>query len=56
MNKEIFAKNFDLRSYTTIKVGGIAEFFAEPRNTNEFLFLIKWANLNKLRCQIIGAG
>jgi len=56
MNKKIFAKNFNLSSYTTIKVGGVAEYFAEPRNTDEFSFLVKWAKLNKQRCQIIGAG
>ncbi|MDC3146966.1 UDP-N-acetylmuramate dehydrogenase [Prochlorococcus sp. AH-716-I09] len=56
MNKKIFSKNCNLSSYTTIKVGGIAEYFAEPRNLNEFSYLIKWAHLNKQRCQIIGAG
>jgi len=56
MNKQIFSKNCNLSSYTTIKVGGVAEYFAEPKNLEEFLYLMKWANLNKLRCQIIGAG
>jgi len=56
MNKKIFSENCDLRSYTTIKVGGIAEYFAEPKSIEEFSYLIKWANLNKLRLQIIGAG
>ena len=56
MNEKIFAKNSNLSTYTTIKVGGVAEYFAEPKNTDEFSFLIKWANLNKQRCQIIGAG
>ena len=56
MNKKIFSENCNLSSYTTIKVGGIAEYFAEPRSVEEFLNLIKWANLNKQRCQIIGAG
>ena len=56
MNKKIFSKNCNLSSYTTIKVGGVAEYFAEPRSINEFSYLIKWANLNKQRCQIIGAG
>ena len=56
MNKKIFSKNCNLSSYTTIKVGGIAEYFAEPRSIDEFSYLIKWANLNKQRCQIIGAG
>jgi len=56
MNKKILSENFNLSSYTTIKVGGVAEYFAEPRNTDEFLFLINWANSNKQRIQIIGAG
>jgi len=56
MNKKIFSEKCNLSSYTTIKVGGVAEYFAEPRNLDEFSYLIKWANLNKLKCQIIGAG
>ncbi len=56
MNKKIFSKNCDLSSYTTIKVGGVAEYFAEPKNIDEFLCLVKWANSNKQRLQIIGAG
>ena len=49
MNKKIFSENCDLSSYTTIKVGGVAEYFAEPRSIKEFSYLIKWANLNKHR-------
>ena len=56
MNKKIFSENCNLSSYTTIKVGGVAEYFAEPRSVEELSYLIKWANLNKQRCQIIGAG
>jgi len=56
MNKKKFSENCNLSFYTTIKVGGIAEYFAEPRNIEEFSDLIKWANLNEQRCQIIGAG
>ena len=52
----MLSENFNLSSYTTIKVGGIAEYFAEPRSIEEFSYLIRWANLNKQRCQIIGAG
>ena len=56
MNKKNFSENCNLSSYTTIKVGGVAEYFAEPRSVEELSYLIKWANLNKQRCQIIGAG
>ena len=52
----MLSENFNLSSYTTIKVGGVAEYFAEPKSIDEFSYLIKWANLNKQRCQIIGAG
>ena len=56
MNKKIFSENCNLSSYTTIKVGGVAEYFSEPKSVDEFSYLVKWANLNKQRCQIIGAG
>ena len=56
MNEKIFSENCDLSRYTTVKVGGVAEYFAEPRNLNEISYLTKWANLNKQKCQIIGAG
>ena len=50
MNKKNFSENCNLSTYTTIKVGGVAEYFAEPRSIEEFSYLIKWANLNKQRC------
>ena len=56
MNKKIFTENFNLSSYTTIKVGGVAEYFAEPRNIEELYFLINWSSLRNQKCQIIGAG
>ncbi len=56
MNKKNFSENFNLSNYTTVKVGGVAEYFAQPRNIYEFSNLIKWAKLNKQQCQIIGAG
>ena len=56
MIKNLFSENCNLSSYTTIKVGGIAEYFAEPRTINEFSNLIKWSNLYNQKCQIIGAG
>ena len=56
MDKKIISKNCNLSSYTTIRVGGVAEYFAEPRSIEEFLYLIKWSNLNNQKCHIIGAG
>ncbi len=51
-----YEEKIDLSNYTTIKVGGFAEYFAKPNNTYEFINLIKWSNLNNQSCQIIGAG
>ena len=51
-----YEEKIDLSNYTTIKVGGFAEYFAKPNNTDEFINLIKWSNLNNQSCQMIGAG
>ena len=39
-----FEKKTKLSTYTTIKVGGFAEYFAEPTNINELVKLINWAH------------
>ena len=36
-----YEEKIDLSNYTTIKVGGFAEYFAKPNNTDEFINLIK---------------
>ena len=51
-----FQKKIPLSNYTTIKVGGFAEYFSKPNSKNEFINLIKWSNLNSYKCRIIGAG
>jgi len=51
-----FEKKVNLSNYTTIKVGGFAEFFSKPNNANELIGLIKWSHLNNQQCRIIGAG
>ena len=45
-----FQKKILLSNYTTIKVGGVAEYFAKPNNKNEFINLIKWSHLNNQEC------
>ncbi len=49
-------KKIKLSNYTTIKVGGFAEYFSMPNNINDFINLIKWSNINNQECRIIGAG
>ena len=51
-----FAKKINLSNYTTIKVGGYAEYFSKPINKDEFINLIKWSHLNNQECRVIGAG
>jgi UDP-N-acetylmuramate dehydrogenase len=45
-----------LRDFTTWKVGGPAEWFAEPGNADELLALLDWARRQALALQCIGAG
>ena len=56
MKNITFEKKIKLSNYTTIKVGGFAEYFSKPNNTNEFINIIKWSHLNNQECRIIGAG
>ena len=48
--------NINLLNYTTIKIGGCTEFFAEPNSIFELIEYLKWVKLNKLKYRIIGAG
>ncbi len=49
-------KNISLSKFTTLRIGGPAEWIAEPRNHKEIKYLINWINNEKLSCNIIGAG
>jgi len=48
--------NINLLKYTTIKIGGYTEFFAEPESIAELIEYLKWAKLNNYKYRIIGAG
>ena len=54
-NKKV-KNNINLLNYTTIKIGGYTEFFAEPNNISELIEHLKWVKLNNLKYRIIGAG
>jgi UDP-N-acetylmuramate dehydrogenase len=45
-----------LQDFTTWKVGGPAEWFAEPGGSDELLALLDWAQREALALQCIGAG
>ena len=56
MKANIFVENCNLSNFTTIKVGGVSEYFSEPNNIYELTNLIEWAHSNNQECRIIGAG
>jgi len=45
-----------LADYTTWRVGGPAEWFAEPAQTEELIALARWSRLKNLPLHLIGAG
>jgi len=48
--------NIYLKNYTTIKIGGYSEFFAEPDSVSELIEILRWVKLNNYKYRIIGAG
>lgn len=48
--------NESLATHTSMKVGGIAEFFLQPQDYDDLALLIKFFNAQKIRYMIIGAG
>ena len=56
MNNIKVQNNINLLNYTTIKIGGYTEFFAEPESISELIEYLKWVKFNKLKYRIIGAG
>jgi len=49
-------KNIPLAPYTTVKIGGPADFFTHIKNSSEFLEAIKYGKDNNLPITILGNG
>ncbi|BEV35404.1 UDP-N-acetylmuramate dehydrogenase [Synechococcus sp. M16CYN] len=45
-----------LAKFTTWRVGGLAEWLAEPKSLEETIAWVEWSKEKGLRCQVIGAG
>jgi len=56
MNSLELKKNISLSNFTTWRIGGPAEWIAEPKDNKEIQYLINWINKKKISCNIIGAG
>ena len=48
--------NANLADYTTWRVGGPAEWLAEPTTIAETIAWVEWAQQQAVPCQVIGAG
>lgn len=49
-------QNIPLAQYTTVKIGGPAQFFIHTKNSNELIEAIKYGQENKLPITILGNG
>ena len=56
MNSIQVEKNISLSNFTTWRIGGPAEWIAQPKNMKEIKYLINWINKKRIPCNIIGAG
>ncbi len=56
MNAIQLEKNISLSNFTTWRIGGPAEWIAQPKNIEEIKYLIDWINKKKIPCNILGAG
>jgi len=56
MNQLDLKENISLSNFTTWRIGGPAEWIAQPKNNEEMKYLIHWINQRKITCNIIGAG
>ena len=56
MNSLQLKKNIPLSNFTTWRIGGPAEWIAQPKNNEEIKYLIDWINKKKITCNVIGAG
>ena len=49
-------KNISLSKFTTRRIGGPAEWIAQPKNNEELKYVINCTNKKKIPCSVIGAG
>jgi UDP-N-acetylmuramate dehydrogenase len=51
-----YLRNVPLKKHTSFKIGGLAEFFCVPKSVDEIKKALDFAERNKLRVAVIGAG
>lgn len=50
------SRDIPLKYLSTIKTGGLAQFYCAPKDTNELINCLKWATLKKLPHLVISGG
>jgi len=50
-----FQENVSLKNFTSLKVGGNAEFFFSPTNVEELKTAVVWAKLHEHKITVMGA-
>tara|TARA_Y100001968_G_C19365295_1_gene722176 strand:+ start:380 stop:1273 length:894 start_codon:yes stop_codon:yes gene_type:complete len=48
--------HINLSKFTTLKIGGVTEWFAEPKDIDNLKKLVSWANNKNIAYRVIGAG
>ena len=56
VNEENILINESMKKHTTLKIGGVAEFFVKAKNTQEIKNIIKMCTENNINLTIIGNG
>ena len=56
MHDHFIRPNIPLRDHTSIKVGGNAAYFSEVDTVEDLLFLVDWANQEKVPFFVLGGG
>lgn len=49
-------KDISLKKFTTFKIGGLAEYFADVKNVNDLQEALQWADQNKQTIKVLGGG
>ncbi|MGH2958091.1 MAG: UDP-N-acetylmuramate dehydrogenase [Solirubrobacterales bacterium] len=49
-------QNFDLARLTTVRTGGVADYYARPESNEAVVELLAWASSNQLPVGVIGSG
>lgn len=56
MNNFKIKKNISLKKFTTLKIGGNAEFLYEAHSSNDLISIVKYAQSNNLPITVLGSG